>query len=92
MYGYLENEMLRRAPNPMVIGENRVWNPTDEMYEMAGYKLVIFADPPETESGYHAESGWEEQEDEIVQVWTVVKDPDDIDDSEAFDIIFGGAV
>lgn len=91
MYGYLENEELHRAPNPMVIGENRVWNPTGEMYEAAGYKKVIFTDPPETEEGYHAESGWEEQADKIVQVWTVVKDPDDIDDAEAFDIIFGGA-
>ena len=91
MYGYLENEELRRAPNPMVIGENRVWNPTDEMYETAGYKKVVFTDPPETEPGYHAEFGWEEQEDRIVQVWTVVKDPDDIDEAEAFGIIFGGA-
>lgn len=90
MYGYLENEELHRAPNPMVIGENRVWNPTNEQYEAAGYKKVIFTDPPETEEGYHAESGWEEQGDRIVQVWTVVKDPDDIDEAEAFGIIFGG--
>ena len=92
MYGYLENEELFPAPNPMVIEDTRVWNPSNEQYETAGYKKVIFTDPPETEPGYHAESGWEEQEDRIVQVWTVVKDPDDIDDSEAFDIIFGGAV
>ena len=68
-----------------------MWNPTGEMYEAAGYKKVVFTDPPETGEGYHAESGWEEREDEIVQVWEIVKDPDDIDDSEAFDIIFGGA-
>ena len=91
MYGYLENEELHRAPNPMLIEDTRVWNPTNEQYETAGYKRVVFTDPPETEPGYHAEDSWEEQEDEIVQVWTVVKDPDDIDDSEAFDIIFGGA-
>lgn len=92
MYGFLENETLHHAPNPMVIGDNRVWNPTDEQYETAGYKSIIFVDPPEIESGYHAESGWEEREDEIVQVWEIVKDPDDIDETEAFDIIFGGAV
>ena len=91
MYGYLENETLHRAPNPLDVEDTRVWNPSNEQYEAAGYKKIIFTDPPETEPGYHAESGWEEQGDRIVQVWAVVKDPDDIDDSEAFDIIFGGA-
>ena len=91
MYGYLENETLHRAPNPLDVEDTRVWNPSNEQYEAAGYKKIIFTDPPETEPGYHAESGWEEQGDRIVQVWAVVKDPDDIDDAEAFDIIFGGA-
>lgn len=90
MYGYLENEELHRAPNPMVIGENRVWNPTGEMYEAAGYKKVIFTDPPETEEGYHAESGWEQTEEAIVQTWELVEDPDDVDPAEAFEFLFGG--
>ena len=90
MYGYLESEVLYFAPNPLTIESTRVWNPTGEMYETMGYKEIIFTDKPETEEGYHAESGWEERETEIIQVWTVVKDPDDIDETEAFDIIFGG--
>lgn len=90
MYGYLENEELHRAPNPLDIETNRVWNPVDAQYEMAGYKKVIFTDPPETEEGYHVESGWEEREIEIVQVWTIVEDSDDIDEAEAYTIIFGG--
>lgn len=90
MYGYLENETLHRAPNPLNVEDTRVWNPTNEQYETAGYKRVIFTDQPETEPGYHAESGWEERETEIVQVWTIVKDPDDIDEAEAYAIIFGG--
>ena len=90
MYGYLENEELHRAPNPLDVEDTRVWNPTNEQYETAGYKKVVFTDPPETEPGYHAESGWEEQEDKIVQVWAIVQDPDDIDPAEAFEYLFGG--
>lgn len=90
MYGYLENEELRRAPNPMVIGENRVWNPTGEMYEAAGYKKVIFTDPPETEPGYHAEDWWKETAKQIRQQWEIVPDPDDVDPAEAFEFLFGG--
>ena len=44
-------------------------------------------DPPE---GYDYEPGWEEQADSIVQIWALVELPDDIDDAEAYDIIFGG--
>ena len=90
MYGYLENGELRRAPNPMVIGDTRVWNPTNEQYETAGYKKVVFTDPPETEEGYHAESGWEERGDEIIRAWTIVEDPDEVDPAEAWEYIFGG--
>lgn len=90
MYGYLENEELRRAPNPMVIGENRVWNPTGEMYETAGYKKVVFTDPPETEPGYHAEDWWKETAKQIRQQWNIVEDPDDVDPADAFEFLFGG--
>jgi hypothetical protein len=90
MYGYLENATLRRAPNPKVIGENRVWNPTGEMYEAAGYKKVVFTDPPETEPGYHAEDWWKETPKQIRQQWTIVEDPPDISDEEALAIILGG--
>lgn len=90
MYGFLENEELHRAPNPLDVEDTRVWNPSDEQYKNAGYKRVIFTDQPDTDEGYHVESGWEERETEIVQVWTIIKDPDDIDEAEAFDIIFGG--
>lgn len=62
-----------------------------EEYLAAGYKPVTFIDPPEAPSGYYYESGWEEQAEAIVQTWTLTPLPDDIDDAEAFDIIFGGA-
>ena len=90
MYGYLENEELHYAPNPLDVEDTRVWNPTGEMYEAAGYKKIIFTDPPETEPGYHAEDWWKETAKQIRQQWEIVEDPDDIDDAEAYAIIFGG--
>lgn len=55
-----------------------------------GAKAVTFTPAPEAEEGYHAEPIWEEKETEITQTWGIIEDPDDIDEAEAFDIIFGG--
>lgn len=65
--------------------------PTKEDYIAAGYKPVSFVNQPDDHpSGYYYESGWEEQTDTIVQTWTLTPLPDDIDEAEAYDIIFGG--
>lgn len=55
------------------------------------YKHVEFVDPPEAPYGYYYESGWEEQDEAIVQTWTLTPMPDDIDGAEAWEIIFGGS-
>lgn len=65
--------------------------PSKEAYIAVGYKEVEFAPQPQAEVGYIYESGWEETDDAIVQTWTLTPLPDDIDDAEAYDIIFGGA-
>ena len=90
-YGKLESGHLRYAPKVLPGEGVNVYNPPAEMYAEQGWKPVEFTPTPEAPTGYHYESGWEETEDAIVQTWTLVKDPDDIDDAEAFDIIFGGA-
>lgn len=91
MYGKLENDILIPAPK-MLHGDGvNVWNPPASMYLAQGWKPVTFTDPPEAPSGYYYEEGWEEQTDEIVQTWTLTPLPDDIDEAEAYDIIFGGA-
>lgn len=77
----------RKLPGEGVV----VYNPPAEMYLAAGFKPVEFTDAPEAPEGYYYDSGWEEQEEAIVQTWTLVELPDDIDAAEAFDIIFGGA-
>lgn len=91
MYGKLENDILILAPK-MLPGEGvNVWNPPAEMYLAQGWKPVVYTDPPnDPPSGYYYESGWEEQADAIVQTWTLTPLPDDIDEAEAYDIIFGG--
>ena len=65
--------------------------PTKEDYIAAGYKPVVFIPRPENSGSNGYTVGWKEQEDAIVQTWTLVPLPDDIDEAEAYDIIFGGA-
>ena len=91
MYGKLINGNLKIAPNHITVGANNVWNANTEMMRAQGWKPVVFSEPPEAPTGYYYASGWEEQTDAIVQTWTLTEPPDDIDDSEAIDIILGGA-
>lgn len=91
MYGKLIDGVLQIAPRKLPGDGVIVYNPPAEMYLAAGYKPVTFTDAPEAPSGYYYESGWEEQNEAIVQTWTLVPLPDDIDEAEAYDIIFGGA-
>ena len=88
-YAKLINGKPRYAPNPIVIGDNRISNPTPEMLTGEGYKPVIFTDPPETEPGYRAVESWTETEREIVQGWTV-EEVTELDGEEAMQMLFGG--
>ena len=92
MYAKLINGALQRAPRKLPGDGTIVYNPPAEMYLAAGYKPVTFTEAPEAPEGYYYESGWEETAEAIVQTWTLVQEPDDIDEVEAFDIIFGGGV
>lgn len=91
MYGKLEEGRLIAAPRKLPGDGVTVYNPPAEMVLAAGYKPVTFTDAPEAPEGYSYESGWEEQSEAIVQVWTLTPLPDDIDEAEAYAIIFGGA-
>lgn len=90
MYGKLISGSVQYAPNKLPGDGVVVYNPSAEMYLAQGWKPVRFTDAPEAPTGYYYESGWEENEDEIVQTWTLTPLPDDIDEAEAFNIIFGG--
>ena len=75
MYAKLINGNLQLSPNPIYLDPWWVGNPTPEMLTAEGYKPVIYTDPPETQPGYIAVPGWEENVLEIVQVWTVEQVP-----------------
>lgn len=90
MYAKLENGILIPAPKRIPVGENIVYNPTDGILLEFGYLPVRYVEQPESPDGYYYESGWEEQPDAIVQTWTLTPLPDDIDDSEALEILLGG--
>lgn len=90
MYGKLNDGDLKIAPRKLNGDGVVVYNPHAEMYRAQGYKPVEFTDAPESPEGFYYESGWEETAESIVQTWTLVPLSDDIDEVEAFDIIFGG--
>ena len=88
-YAKLIDGELVLAPRKLRLETATVYNPTQEMLTEAGYKPVRYADPPETDPGYIAVPGWEETDEEIVQIWTVKEEPDEIDEARAYRIIAG---
>lgn len=92
MYAKLIDGNLRIAPKKLSGDGVIVYNPPEEMYLEQGWLPVTYTDPPEAPSGYYYESGWEEQTDAIVQTWTLTPLPDDIDEIEAWSILFGGRI
>ena len=74
-YAKLINGCLQPAPNPIYIDPWWIGNPTPEMLISEGYKPVVYTEPPETQPGFVAVPGWEENALEIVQVWTVEQVP-----------------
>ena len=72
--------------------EYTTYNPTDEMLSEQGWLPVVETPiPGDAPEGYHYEPTYTEEGGEIVQGWALVQDPDDISDSEALEIIMGGA-
>lgn len=70
-YAKLIDGAIIFAPRGLPVGEFVVYNPTPEMLTDAGYKPVRYTDPPVVAEGFMAVPGWEEQAEEIVQIWTV---------------------
>lgn len=89
MYGKLIEGELQNAPKKLEINGNWVWNAPAEEYLAQGWKEVRFTDEPEPIEGYFWQSGWTETETEIVQTWTQEPLPDDVDEAEAWNILFG---
>lgn len=91
MYGKLIDGELRGAPRPIKTSEGDVFTTDPALLLQYGYKPIIMAEYPSDGKSYI--DSWTETETEITQVWTEQpqKDDDQISDSEALEIITGGA-
>lgn len=94
MHAKLQNGCIRSAPKTIVLEGKTINNPLPEELEQIGYKQVVYVDmPTEVTEGKHWESSWEEEENAIRQVWTLVDDPvypePDLSAEEVFNIIMG---
>ena len=91
MFGKLIDGELRGAPRPIKTENGDVFTNDPALLLQYGYKPIITAEYPFDGKSYI--SSWAEAETEIVQVWTEVQqsDNDPISDSEALEIITGGA-
>ena len=91
MYGKLVNGELRGAPRPIRTENGDVFTNDPTVYLANGYKPIITAEYPSDGKSYT--DSWAETETEITQVWTEQPQTDDdpISDSEALEIIIGGA-
>ncbi len=91
IYGKLVDGELRGAPNPLKTEESYIFTNNAAIYLANGYKPIILTDSPSDGKSYI--SSWTEPETEIIQIWTEQPqiETDEISDSEALEIITGGA-
>lgn len=91
MYGKLIDGELRGAPRPIRTENGDVFTTDPALLLHYGYKPIIMAEYPSDGKSYI--DSWAETETEITQVWTELPQTDDdpISDSEALEIITGGA-
>ena len=91
MYGKLIDGELRGAPRPIKTADGDVFTNDPALLLQYGYKPIITAEYPSDGKSYI--DSWTETETEITQTWTEVQQSDDdpISDSEALEIITGGA-
>ena len=91
IYGKLVGGELRGAPRPIKTENGDVFTNDPALLLQYGYKPIITADYPSDGKSYI--DSWAETETEITQTWTEVQQSvdDPISDSEALEIITGGA-
>ena len=91
MYGKLINGELRGAPRPIRTENGDVFTNDPALLLHYGYKSIITVEYPSEGKSYV--DSWTETETEITQIWTELPqtDNDPISDSEALEIITGGA-
>ena len=90
MYAKIENGELRGAPRPIKTENGDIFTNDPALLLQYGYKPIILTEYPSDGKSYI--DSWAETETEITQIWTEIDKPDEeISDSEALEIITGGA-
>ena len=91
IYGKLVGGELRGAPRPIRTENGDVFTTDPALLLHYGYKPIILTEYPSDGKSYT--DSWTETETEITQIWTELPQTDDdpISDSEALEIITGGA-
>ena len=74
-YAKLVNNYPSYAPRRMRIGSVVVYNPTDAQLLAEGFLPVIETPAPETDEQHYATPHWAEQNNQIVQSWTIEEVP-----------------
>lgn len=82
MYAKLENQQLIKAPDYLIIGNNKVWNASEADHISKGWYPVVYTDEPTVEEGYYAEYSWEQDGETIVQTWEIKELPDEVSAEE----------
>jgi len=80
-YAILINDYPSYAPRRMRIGSVIVYNPTDAQLLAEGFLPVIETPMPDVDAQHYAAPHWAEQNNQIVQSWTIEEIP--ISDEEA---------
>ena len=91
IYGKLVGGALHGAPRPIRTENGDVFTNDPALLLHYGYKPIILTEYPSDGKSYI--DSWAETETEITQIWTELPQTDDdpISDSEALEIITGGA-
>ena len=91
IYGKLVGGALHGTPRPIRTENGDVFTTDPNLLLQYGYKPIILTEYPSDGKSYI--DSWAETETEITQTWTEVQQSDDdpISDSEALEIITGGA-
>ena len=74
MYGKIIDGKLVFAPNPMVSGDYKIYNPKSEHYEAEGYLEVIETEYPEGDKYY--EKTYTERDGKIYGEWVETEAPE----------------
>lgn len=71
MYGKLENGKMIFAPNFLIIDNMKVWNANAEEHIKQGWFPLIFTEEPTTDEHHYTVQTWEQNGNEIIQVWHI---------------------